>query len=122
MKLFHYNRQQVRQCAELLPDKKMKPLTQNQIMINSLRSFSKEESLEQKNEFSIKCLEWLRNWIIQNKNNISEEKYEKALMIIAEQICNADQTVVNPGFDYDKKWFADKLRKAGIFKLDKNPI
>jgi hypothetical protein len=98
----------------------MKALTQNQVIKNSLYAFAKKDSIEELNAFSIKCLDGLRNWIIQNKNNISERKFEKGLMIIAEQVCNADQTVFNPGFDYDKKWFAAQLRAAGINKLDKN--
>lgn len=98
----------------------MKALKQNQVIKNSLHAFAKKDSIEELSSFSIECLDGLRNWIIQNKNNISEKKFEKALRIISAQICNADQTVQNPGFDYDKKWFCAQLRANGIYKLDKN--
>ena len=98
----------------------MRALSQNQVIKNSLVAFAKKDSIEELNAFSIKCLDGLRDWIIKNKNNISERKFEKALMIIAAQVCYADQTTLNPGFDYDKKWFCAQLRAAGINKLDKN--
>lgn len=97
----------------------MKALSQNQIIKNSLYAFSKTKTLEEKNEFSLNCLSGLRKWIMDNEEIMSEKKYEKALMIISAPICNADSTVENPGFDYDRAWLCDQLKKNGIFKLDK---